>query len=360
MRAHDTVSQATVRSSDCVLPAQVCALLVTYANRAELASQVAESLISQGVGGVLIVDNASAEPSVRKLTALMEAHQPVVRVLRVPENTGSAGGFRAGLMQLETEARFTHAWLLDDDNKPVPGALAALLGRATALERESSRIYALTCCRPDRAYHRLLAAGEAPASIFHRKSSFVGIHVVDMIQRRLQKLGLFAGRRQPLTDGDARLPMAPYGGLFLSMATLRQIGFPDPSYFVYVDDIDFTHRIGSRGGEIIFVKDAIIEDIDPTWRHAEPNASIVRALVMSGETLRVYYHLRNSTYWFGRNWSTSKLVFRFHEYLFVATAFAVAVVTGRIKRFRLITRAIRDGNAGRLGIRPPSFFAAYE
>lgn len=341
--------------------ANVWALLVTYADRATLVESVVAELLEQGIGRVLIIDNASVASSAARLAALVQASNDKVRVLSLKQNLGSAGGFKAGLEVVLAENVCTHVWLLDDDNQPASGALRVLLSRAEQLEARAVTPYGLASFRPDRVYHRRLAAGEAPEAIFHKKSSFVGIHVWDILQRRWRSL--LGAPKRALTRAlhvEQQLPMAPYGGLFTSVASVRRIGLPNADFFVYIDDIDFTHRIQQRGGQIHFVKEAMIEDIDPSWRHADPQATVFRTVLMSDAGTRVYYQIRNSAYWFGRYWSPSKLLFALNEAIFVAALFLLAARTGRWKRFGLVTRAIRDGNAGRLGIRDAAFFANYQ
>ena len=78
------------------------------------------------IDAVLVVDNASEPPFV-----VDPAAGSRVEVFRLPENTGPAGGYAAGLRAfLASDARWV--WLVDDDSTPRPDALAAQLRAAAA------------------------------------------------------------------------------------------------------------------------------------------------------------------------------------------------------------------------------------
>jgi GT2 family glycosyltransferase len=102
------------------------AVVVTY-NAPEAVAQCVAAVAAQtrSVAEILVVDNASETP-----VGGSSDRQPPVHVLRLPENTGPAGGYAAGLRAfLDTD--FSWVWLLDDDCTPRPDTLAAQLRRAT-------------------------------------------------------------------------------------------------------------------------------------------------------------------------------------------------------------------------------------
>ncbi|MFA5882579.1 MAG: glycosyltransferase [Acidimicrobiia bacterium] len=112
------------------LHASVMAVVLTY-DAPDAARRCLASIREQhaGVDAVLVVDNASEPPFVTDPAA-----GSGVRVLRLLENTGPAGGYAAGLRTfLASDASWV--WLVDDDSTPRPGALAAQL-RAAATRTE--------------------------------------------------------------------------------------------------------------------------------------------------------------------------------------------------------------------------------
>ncbi|MEM6785323.1 MAG: glycosyltransferase, partial [Bacteroidota bacterium] len=111
----------------------VCALVVTYNRRALLADTLAGLVAqSQALDHILVVDNASTDGT----AAFLAEHHPAVEHLRLGRNTGSAGGFHAGLAHAHHATHggqpFDYVWVMDDDVVPEPDCLALLLAVAAA------------------------------------------------------------------------------------------------------------------------------------------------------------------------------------------------------------------------------------
>jgi rhamnopyranosyl-N-acetylglucosaminyl-diphospho-decaprenol beta-1,3/1,4-galactofuranosyltransferase len=107
--------------------APIAAVVVTW-NRAFLVERVLRA-IDRGRARpdeVVVVDNASTDDTPALLDRLAGELDTPLRVVRLPRNTGGAGGFKAGLTAaLEGDARLF--WLMDDDGQPTPDCLATLL-----------------------------------------------------------------------------------------------------------------------------------------------------------------------------------------------------------------------------------------
>lgn len=104
---------------------RVLGVVLTFDSRCSLRSCLA-AIEAQTLAPtrILVVDNASPT-SVEDIAAEFRN----VRVERLGENRGPAGGFAAGLrLFLEGDADF--AWVLDDDCRPEPGALEAQVAEA--------------------------------------------------------------------------------------------------------------------------------------------------------------------------------------------------------------------------------------
>ena len=118
--------------------AVVAAVVVSY-NRFALLTEVVRALRTQpGVTEIYIVDNASSGDVVAHLTAdfglpiMNEEIQefrlgsPVIKVVRLAENTGGAGGFAHGLAWALKDSTAPYLWIMDDDAVPTEGCLDAL------------------------------------------------------------------------------------------------------------------------------------------------------------------------------------------------------------------------------------------
>jgi rhamnopyranosyl-N-acetylglucosaminyl-diphospho-decaprenol beta-1,3/1,4-galactofuranosyltransferase len=96
-------------------------------NRSHVAVACVKALAAQTrpPGRVIVADNRSADGTAEDLEAL--GHLPfALKVLRMPENEGNAGGVRAA-MDLAFAEGAGAVWILDDDSWPRPDALEKIL-----------------------------------------------------------------------------------------------------------------------------------------------------------------------------------------------------------------------------------------
>lgn len=103
-------------------------LIVTFNRLAQL-RQTLKQVLMQNFHSVMVVDNASTDCTG---TWLANQTDPRLRVLRLAENTGGAGGFSAGLAELSLQDGWTHVCLADDDAWPAAGWLDALVSEPGA------------------------------------------------------------------------------------------------------------------------------------------------------------------------------------------------------------------------------------
>ena len=100
----------------------VYAVVVTYADRYHLLKQVVKGALDAGCSKVIIVDNNSKCKTKNK-----KLKSKKVDYVLLKENTGSAGGYKAGLQYAMKDKKCNSVWLLDDDNVPDKNALHLLL-----------------------------------------------------------------------------------------------------------------------------------------------------------------------------------------------------------------------------------------
>jgi len=107
-----------------------CAIVPT-AGRREVLSECLEALLRQTSppDTIVVIDNASEDGT----GIMLREKFPGVQVLRLPENTGAAGGFYWGC-KWAYERGYHWMWFLDDDVSPEPEALEALLAASRRLQ----------------------------------------------------------------------------------------------------------------------------------------------------------------------------------------------------------------------------------
>ncbi|NVL48122.1 glycosyltransferase, partial [Pseudomonas syringae pv. actinidiae] len=104
------------------MPRQTTLVTLTYGDRFNyLHTLINRSLDSPLISRVIIVSNASVAP----LQALCDEWPGQVRVIWLPDNTGSANGYSTGIKAALQEGA-DYIWLMDDDNSPARNAIEVL------------------------------------------------------------------------------------------------------------------------------------------------------------------------------------------------------------------------------------------
>jgi GT2 family glycosyltransferase len=333
------------------LRADVCAVIVTYGNRFHLVRRVIEAVLQNGVKKVVVVDNGMLPECSACLDALMGDSGAVINVVSLPENRGSAGGYKAGLEYAIRCTVCEYIWFLDDDNVPDDGALAALLEQYQELGKTFSRdALALLSLREDREYLRDIANGAHVADVFPRHSSFMGFHLCDVPRKLIRRIHIRRNDEMPSAGQVvARIPYGPYGGLFFHRSVVSCIGYPDERFFVYADDTEFTYRITRNGGALYLVASSLIRDAEPRWnKRSKGNTSFSR-LLLADDGFRVYYAMRNRVYFDLHSWAENHGWYQMNKWIYLSILGLLAILFARLERFALVRRAVREGERGDLG-----------
>ena len=325
----------------------VCVVTVTYGQRWKYLALVLSEVVRHhpAICSIVVVDNGCIEPVVDHI-----AHQPWcnrVMVVRLSENQGSAGGFRAGL-EAANRTGADLIWLLDDDNRPHEGALGRLLAAYHFLNDDPNNL--LLCLRRDR--QELVRAAATGAPVEFVPNSFFGIHVNTLWKRILTRLKPEHGSRRmrfPLTQ----IGYAPYGGLLMSRKWIAAVGLPDARYFAYADDHEFTQRITRAGGRIFLCAVSEVEDLETSWNRSYRKGPIMFWDLAS--STRIYYGVRNRVA-LEASYRSSNLLYGLNLVCGIGIFALWAMAVGRspvfmARRFQLIVRAVTDGLAGSLGKR---------
>lgn len=298
----------------------------------------------EGVGNAVVVANGP-NPS---LAQVLAPYGERVMLIALSRNLGSAPGY-ARAIEAGLRGGYEHLWLMDDDNAPAPGTLARLLsvlGDGGEQERTAVAGY-----REDQQPD--VRAGVPLPIVYPPRGSFLGFDaraIAFKLKRRW--LGLRVGPRP--SDAVVTVPYAEFGGLLAHRSLFAAIGLPAESLALYGDDHEYTYRITERGGTVRLVLDADIRDLERSWfvgNGKKRSNSFVR-LLTDGSDVRVFYTLRNRA-WFDRHRATGpRLVYAVNKALFSLALRHYARRHGTQERQELIRRAVRDGEARRLGPDP--------
>lgn len=177
---------------------------------------------------ILLVDNASSDGSAE----YVRANFPGVRVIDAGGNLGFTGANNLGFRL----ARGRHVVLLNNDTRPEPGWLAALIAAA-----DGDRVGGVTS--------RVLFRDEP--------------HLVNSTGVVLLRDGRGADRDLRRPDGpETRLTAEVFGGcgasLLLTRELLDDVGGFDPALFMYYEDLDLAWRARLRGWRFVYAPDSIV------------------------------------------------------------------------------------------------------
>jgi hypothetical protein len=188
-----------------------------------------------------------------------------VRMVRLPTNTGPAGGFRAGMLEAFSDPSTRWAYLCEDDiglfALPRP-RLADLVGRAEGLDGR---------------------AGPAGALVAYGRS-FVGrgAHTVNLVPP------------PGPSGGFTPVDVACWGATLLSRSVSDAGVLPDPEWFFGLEDFDFFCRVREAGFEVLVDDDAARQVAVQQTAAGREEALRDRRPDDGDEAWRAYYHARNS------------------------------------------------------------------
>jgi rhamnopyranosyl-N-acetylglucosaminyl-diphospho-decaprenol beta-1,3/1,4-galactofuranosyltransferase len=281
----------------------VAVVVVTY-NRADLLGRTLDGLGAQThvPDAVIVVDNASEDHTREVLDAHHGLH---LQRIHLDENTGGAGGFRAGVESAYDQG-FDRIWLMDDDVVPAPDCLAVLMAQDDAF---------VMAVRED-THGRLVEKAATDFDLTHARS----------IRPKRRSIETDFGDRQVMPP-RVELHNVAFEGPLFRREVVEAIGLPDASYFIFYDDVDFALRARRAGYRIWAIRDAVlVRQLEFSQQHD-----------LAG--WKGYYMYRN-LFAVHFRYGTNPLV-RAKPYAIAATVTALSPIRGGRAEARNVIRAIR-------------------
>lgn len=317
---------------------------LTYGDRLEyLEELLARAFREKDITRAIVVSNAS----VAELDKLFMLWPNRVQVIELDSNTGSANGYAVGI-EAALKSGCDFIWLMDDDNAPTPGSFPLLKQRLIDCAlRHGTDNTAVLGFRP--THQADVASGVPTRFITPPRSSYFGFHVRQLPYKLWRRTPWGKPKPRP-AQPLLELPFAYYGGLLGHADLFRRIGLPRRDLVLYADDTEYTFRIGNLGGHLYLVPEAGLDDLENSWNIKARTSNIYETYLLGSSDLRAYYAARNQA-WFDKNlWVTSPLMYRFNRWVFIRLLHFFARRHQRESRLALLLQAIRDGEAGALGM----------
>jgi len=260
---------------------------------------------------IVIIDNASIDGTEEFLNKNY-LYNPIFDYVRLPENTGGAGGFYEGAKRGH-EKGFDWIWLMDDDGLLDKNALKELL-------RHKTRYYVL---------NSFVISKQNP-----KKMCFSLVHNPTKKVIRLVKDAHILSQEGLLDGGNF------FNGTLISKIVISKVGYPNKEMFIWGDEKDYHCRI-SKHFQIKTVLKSIL--IHPENLHS--NQKTFLKMRMFDYSWKEYYAIRNYLYLTKQYYD---LKFMRALKLFIEI-FISSVICFNKKKARIFFKAYRDGLLGRLG-----------
>lgn len=313
---------------------RVAAVVVTY-NRKELLMECLEALLRQTrpLQAIYIIDNASTDgtpellhrmgytpsPQGGTLTLETPGNQEKVRIIhiRLPENTGGAGGFHEGVKRAYNDG-YDWIWLMDDDVEPKDDTLQVLLEVDDEIKENKSAL--------------------VPTRYF--KGSFFNLETKKFDFKNLLKRFTY----DVVTADDLKRRYFPvsaisFEGPLIKRDAISKVGFPDRDFFIIGDDTDYAIRL-QKYGPLYMVSDAQL---------------IKKMVVEDTFNWKTYYYIRNIIYLdrkYGENASVKYL-----RPLITLLINTLHFAKKNPRNMKYILKAFRDGYLFKMGkTMPPGEF----
>ena len=322
----------------------ITAVVVTYGERKHLVSQTLEALKNVGVVRVVVVDNGSRWNVKNELAQECPGFADVVEM---GANTGSAIGFYSGI-QRALELGASYVWLLDDDTRPHHDSLRKLVAAyCEAAECTPRDRLAVLAFRPE--HQADVARGVSVHRINSRSNSVLGFHILDVPYKIWRRTPWGRPRLKSALPAKVALDVAPYGGLLFHSELIRAIGLPNRDFVLYADDIEFTSRIKKRGGRIVLVTEALLDDLESSWIIKDRFENSFSGWLRGHGEFRAYYGMRNQVYVDKLNSRGHPVAFWINRTVYMTVLSFMSRMKNETNRYRLLKEAVADALAGRLG-----------
>lgn len=217
------------------------AIVVTF-NRLEALKATLPKVLSENPDCLWVIDNASTDGTQDWLAA---QDDPRLKTVFLPENTGGAGGFEAGVKAaLDRDTPPDWVVLFDDDAWPEEGCFEQFRSLSVAADVGAVSAAVMypngTICEMNRqGYNPFWHPNRLKQSLFPQKSGRSGFKVRDV------DLAVSA----PSRDIDN----ASFVGFFLRLSVTQNTGCPEGGLFIYGDDVLYSLRLRRAGWRLVLM-----------------------------------------------------------------------------------------------------------
>ena len=208
---------------------------------------------------VIVVDNNSEDDS----AGMVKAEFPWVRLEAMRQNLGFTGGQNHAL----SVRNGRHALLLNSDTVVHPGALRTLLDYVTS--HPEAGVIGPKLENPDGSLQFSCRRFPNPLAALFRNTPLGKLFPNNRFTREYLM--------QDWThDGPREVDWVSGAALLAREELLKKIGFLDPEYFMYCEDVDYCWRAWDAGYKVVYVPNSVIMHKIGSSTDKAPNRMIGR------------------------------------------------------------------------------------
>lgn len=270
MTGRESALDATSEAFD---PATAAIVVVTF-NRSQLLAGLLTSIrnMDPKPGRVIVIDNASADNTTEVVESFRDDLGTELVYRRLDTNTGGSGGFSEG-MRTAYELGAEWIWLMDDDVEVIENGLARMGAWAPRFKSIQGRRYDFD---------------GSPFYWQYRVAERMGIPIP------------FAPAKFD-ESGYRSMNSGCFEGMFIHRSIVKQIGLPDPRFFIYWDDQVYgwlasrlTHSV--IVDEFVLRRTREIRQWDMGVRHLNASSNAYRFYIMRNRAYIKHYYRHHGVY----------------------------------------------------------------
>lgn len=238
---------------------KVAAIIVTY-NRKRMLYKCIDSILNQKNAecDIIIVDNSSTDGTRDYISDYLELDK--IFYCNTEKNLGGAGGFHYG-MRIALDMGYEYLWVMDDDTIPKECALEELMRADKILEGKY---------------------GFLSSAVLWKDGSYCKMNRQKIVRAAYKKVHLLKESLIPIYQ-------ATFVSLLIKKEMIIKIGFPIKEFFIWGDDVEYTHRLSKDTDCYLVGKSQVIH-------FTENNVGSSIAYDDYGRISRYRYAYRNENY----------------------------------------------------------------
>jgi rhamnosyltransferase len=281
----------------------------------QLLQQLLNPLAAEGCK-LFVYVNGHLDPAAE---AILKAN-PIDMIIRSPNNIGQGVGLNA-LMQAAAERGHSSIILFDQDSTPEPGLSRRLAKRFRELDQIKQN-------------ERLAALG--PLLVPPQDTVFLPIKY----WRRFARPG----------EHQGSVEFLPTSGTLVSIAAWRAVGPFREDYFIGGIDVEWGFRARAKGWASVVADDI---QMYHRWGEERGNQHFVQSQILRQPAPRAYFYIRNAVD--GLRLPHMPWRWKWRQAMRMTAQIGLALVNRKHSSVsaKLVSLALRDGYAGRLGPAPP-------